>query len=64
LLYLVLKNLPINIENVLEKNNFLFTDEEAKKRLKTGEYKLIADYGKHKKFIVYIPYIPLFISYQ
>lgn len=52
----------MNIEKILEKNNYLFTDEEAEKRLKTGEYKLLADYGKDKKFIVYVPYIPLMIT--
>jgi hypothetical protein len=41
------------------KNKWLFTDEEAKKRLKTGEYKLVADYGIDEKFLVYVPYIPL-----
>ena len=30
---------------ILEENNLLFTDEEAEKRLKTGEYELICDYG-------------------
>ena len=52
--------IPMNIQKTLEKNNFLFTDEEAEKRLKTGDYKLLADYGKDKKFIVYKPYIPMF----
>lgn len=52
----------MNIEKILEKNNYLFTDEEAEKRLKTGKYKLLADYGKDKKFIVYVPYIPLMIT--
>lgn len=50
----------MNIEKILEKNKFLFTDEEAEKRLKTGEYILLADYGKDKKFITYQPYIPMF----
>ena len=50
----------MKILKILEKNNFLFTDEEAEKRLKTGDYKLLADYGKNKKFIVYEPYIPIF----
>ena len=50
----------MNIQKTLEQNKFLFTDEEAEKRLKTGEYKLLADYGKDKKFIVYVPYIPMF----
>ena len=50
----------MKIEKILEKNKFLVTDEEAEKKLKTGEYKLLADYGKDKKFIVYEPYIPMF----
>lgn len=50
----------MNTQKTLEQNKFLFTDEEAEKRLKTGEYKLFADYGKDKKFIVYVPYIPMF----
>ena len=44
------------------KNKWLFTDEEAEKRLKTGEYKLLADYGIDEKFIIYVPYIPLQIT--
>ena len=50
----------MNIQKTLEKNNLLFTDKEAEKRLKGGEYKLLADYGKDKKFIIYQPYIPMF----
>jgi hypothetical protein len=50
----------MNIQKTLEQNKFLFTDEEAEKRLKTGEYKLLGDYGKDKKFIIYEPYIPMF----
>ena len=44
---------------IAKKNKWLFTDEEAEKRLKAGEYILIADYGKDAKYIAYVPYISL-----
>ena len=43
-------------------NNWLFSDDDAEKLLKSNEYKLIADYGKDEKFILYIPYVPLLIT--
>jgi hypothetical protein len=43
------------------KNNWLFTDKEAEKRLQTGEYMIYSDYGIDKKFIIYIPYIHMHI---
>jgi hypothetical protein len=45
--------------DITVKNRWLFTDEEAEKRLKSSEYKLVADYGIDKKLLIYIPYIPL-----
>ncbi len=49
----------MNTYKILEKNKLLFTDVEAEKRLKTGEYTLLKDYGIDKKFIAFEPYIPL-----
>lgn len=44
---------------IAKKNKLLFTDEEAEKRLKGGEYILIVDYGKDEKYVAYVQYIPL-----
>jgi len=40
-------------------NNWLCTNEEAERRLSTGDFKLFVDYGKDEKLVVYTPYIPL-----
>ena len=45
---------------ILKKNKFLCTDKRAKKLLKDKEYHLYADYGKDEKFVVWIPFIPVF----
>jgi mRNA-degrading endonuclease RelE of RelBE toxin-antitoxin system len=46
----------------LKKNGYLCTDEEAERRLKTGEYRILFDYGKDEKLLLYIPYIPPFYT--
>jgi len=51
-----------NYYKILKHNNLLRTDKEAKKILKDKEYHLLYNYGKDENFIVWIPYIPLFIT--
>jgi len=48
--------------NIIKANNWFCSDEEAEKRLKTGQWVLLADYGTDEKFLAYVPYIPLQIT--
>jgi len=52
----------MDIYDILKKNNFLFTEKETKKLLKTNDYKLIMSFSKDENFLVYVPYIPLQIT--
>ena len=50
------------IYEIAKVNGWICTDDEAEKRLESGEFIGVADFGKDEKLLVYVPYIPLLIT--